>query len=156
MAKGKKSCPKCNSELGVRTRVCSCGYTFVPGKSSNTTSVTKAVEQEEEVKGEEAAQEVLVVAEPENVQKRSKKIIYKGERLSADKLVAICHPYKISRNNAVITMLSPIIVSPEANDVLAFNSLYRKIEINLIEKSLSIWKIIGEGAPDIVCEGLVQ
>jgi hypothetical protein len=28
MPKGKKICPKCNAELGVRTTQCSCGYNF--------------------------------------------------------------------------------------------------------------------------------
>jgi hypothetical protein len=32
MAKGRKSCPECNTEVGIRTFECSCGYNFYPGK----------------------------------------------------------------------------------------------------------------------------
>ena len=28
MGKGKKTCPECSAELGVRTKICSCGHEF--------------------------------------------------------------------------------------------------------------------------------
>ena len=30
MPRGKKSCPSCNALLGARTKVCDCGYEFLP------------------------------------------------------------------------------------------------------------------------------
>ena len=55
--RGRKICPKCNTELGARTITCSCGYDFYP---------TKVVEKKkdpvkEEVPVEEVKKEIETI-----------------------------------------------------------------------------------------------
>lgn len=37
MAKGAKTCPKCNAAVGARTKVCKCGYNFFRLRPTNVT-----------------------------------------------------------------------------------------------------------------------
>ena len=64
MGRGRKTCPNCNTEMGARTYVCSCGYDFTSAKKEKETKKREAREIKKENKVKEV-KEIKEVKKPE-------------------------------------------------------------------------------------------
>jgi len=149
MARGKKVCPGCNEELGVRTLTCpECGHSFrkkekIQPKPEPVEEIEDKVEETDKV-------------EEEVPRRRTKRIKYGGDPLHADSICACTSPMNHTRSGSVITLIGPVIVKHDLEPELVFNSMYPKIEIDAIEGALKVFRGSKEQTiPDIVYEGMI-
>jgi len=156
MARGKKTCPGCGKDLGLRTLTCpSCGHEF--RKKEKKPAKEKPEKKIEEPK-EEPKKEPVTEVEEEILPKprKTKKIAYKKDPFHAESVCKCMSPIKYTRHGSIIILIGPVIVSHDLEPELVFNSMYPKIEIDAIEGSLKVFKGFKEQErPDIIYQGMV-
>jgi len=59
MPKGKKTCPECQAELGVRTKVCACGYAFPVKEKKQKTQAGKRTKKSDDSKEAQEAKKPI-------------------------------------------------------------------------------------------------
>ena len=152
MARGKKTCPGCGKDLGLRTLTCpSCGHEF--RKKENKPKKEKPKKEIKEPKEEPITEvEEEILPKP----RKTKRITYKNDPFHAEDVCKCMSPIKHTRHGSIITLIGPVIVTHDLEPELIFNAMYPKIVIDAIEGSLKVFKGSKEQErPDIIYQGMI-
>jgi len=157
MPRGKKICPDCDTELGVRTSTCpECDHVFAKKTPKKKTPVI--VEPEVEEIEEEIEDEIIPEEEPAEVEeekviprKRLKTINYKGDELSIDSVLACFNPIKTYKHAGLITCIAPVVVKKDLEPEIQFNNMYPKVELDTTTGNIAIYR----GKPEDIVPNII-
>jgi len=140
MARGKKVCPDCSTELGVRTHKCpNCDHVFVSKRLRDN-----PVDLVETPKA-------LDLAEPT---RKSRKAQWKGDKIDVDILKSACNAISIEEKGDIVSIYKPVIMTKDFQPNLVYNRLPALIQADINAKTISIWDgMVASGAPNRVFLG---
>jgi len=157
MAKGKKTCPGCNEELGARTLTCpKCNHNFRKKKEEPKKPEPEPIQ-------EEIIEEEIIIAEEEPKeeeleeipQRRTRTRTYKGDPISVEDICACMSAIKTTSDGNTITLIGPVIIRSGLEPELSFNEMYPKIAVDTVKGSVLVFRgTRDQEIPDIIYEGM--
>jgi len=163
MAKGQKTCPECAAVMGCRSKECkNCGYVFT--KKTVTPTVQDDTQdddtQEDEMDNDVFNNDVFNndAVQHDTPKRKSRRSVWRGEKITVDILKAGCLSLYVKDEENMVSIEGPVIKALSRFEPnLKFNDMYAMIQIDLKNKSISVWSgTVFEGSPSIIISEALQ
>ena len=140
------------------------GNWYVTGKDTSVEAITEpnteeTVKENTEVVSADVPTTTVEVVEKESGNETKTKNIKEKLKINIDTLINSCHVSNNCRvdSDTEIILRGPYITNSKLNsEYIKFNSQYAKIVLNKKDNSVSVWKKLDFGQPDIIIDNYLD